>query len=73
MIIYCLLPRDEGNRAKFSNVVLLLLLSLLLLLGGDRRFTALQVRQCPLVLLVKVGWRQGTDLGNKGDCWVYIA
>jgi len=45
--------------------VLLLLLLLLLLLGEDRKFTALKVKQCPLVLLVKVGWRQGTDLGSK--------
>jgi hypothetical protein len=57
-------------------VVLLLLLLLsslsLLLLGGDRKFTAVKVRPCPLVLLVKLGWRQGTDLGSKeGDCWVY--
>jgi hypothetical protein len=54
--------------------VVLLLLLLLLLLRGERKFTALKVRQCPLVLLVKVGWRQGTDSGSKeGDCWGRIA
>jgi hypothetical protein len=56
-------------------VVLLLLLLLLLLLGRDRKLTALKVaRQCPLVLLVKVGWRQGADLGSEEvDCWVCTA
>jgi hypothetical protein len=35
--------------------------------------------QCPLVLLVKVGWRQGKALGNEydkfteNDCWEYAS
>ena len=36
--------------------------------GEDGKFTALKVqRVCPLVLLVKICWRQGRMLGNKGD------
>jgi len=50
-----------------------LLLLLLLLLGEDRKFTALKVRQCPLVLLVMVGWWKGTDWevkkGAVGCIW----
>jgi hypothetical protein len=35
--------------------------------------------QCPLVLLVKVGWRQGKALGDadgkfmESDCWEYAS
>jgi hypothetical protein len=37
---------------------------LLIITDGEANFTALQVppRQCPLVLLVKVGWKQGKEL-----------
>jgi hypothetical protein len=38
------------------------------LTGGNRaKFTALKVpRQCPLVLLVKEGWRGGKTFGSEG-------
>jgi hypothetical protein len=33
-------------------------------MGGRAKFTAMKVpRQCPLVLLVKVGWRGGKTFG----------
>jgi hypothetical protein len=37
-------------------------------MGGRSKFTALKVpRQCPLVLLVKVGWRGGKIFGCEED------
>jgi len=37
-------------------------------ISRNRKFTALKVtRKCPLVLLVKVGWKQGTSLGSEGS------
>ena len=36
--------------------------------GGEKKFTALEVpRQCPLVLLVKVSWRESRALGSEKD------
>jgi hypothetical protein len=39
---------------------------LLLLFQGETKFTFLKIpRQCPLVLLVKVGWKQGKVLRSE--------
>jgi hypothetical protein len=35
--------------------------------GKTEKFTAVTFpRQCPLILLEKVGWKQGTELGIEG-------
>jgi hypothetical protein len=47
----------------FSVVIIIIIITII----GKTKFTALIFpRLCPLVLLVKVCWRQGRGLGNKG-------
>ena len=47
-------------------MLLLLLLLLSLLLQGETKFTFLKIpRQCPLVLLLKVSWKQGKALRSE--------
>jgi hypothetical protein len=41
---------------------------ILLITGGTEMCSALKVpRQCPIALVIKIGWKQRKELGNKED------
>ena len=63
------------RRIQRSELAVQLLLLLLLLVGSGRLITVKVPGRCPLVLLVKIGWKQGNALGSEdgkvmgSDCW----
>jgi hypothetical protein len=64
------LQTGRQKRRNRSGVAVRVITCIIIIIIGRKNkiYTALKVpRQCPLVLLVKVGWKQGEALGSEGS------